>query len=354
MNMFKAGIYSLALSAFLLGCSSDSDDVGVAGSIFGKADSAVSTAGQTLPGAVTSSNINTLSVCDDSVTDLSSDASGAGEYLGCLLTVNSKNPETPLGSFHLVTVIMNMLESNISFTYDSAYTNHENISGTVDTSDGNQAVVVSLRERAVTGAWDFHVQLCLISIDGAPLNASLDSCIGGNFNFEMYLKDSDGQLGFKTVENFGGFAGGTSFLMDSNSGELRFESWDESNGRHARVYVSGAVSTSFDLSSVSAVEIAVASQGIENSGDGTDALYAEFDGTNLCINSFDDDDNNHGNGAGNGTTNLTAQGTCGGFPVYNSGFFTTGGLEAFLTDSTKGILNFSAASFGINSYFINN
>ncbi len=363
-DLFVKFLFTILLSVGLLGCSSDgsssSPSLGPAASTFGKASSAISGAGQSLPGAVSltgakSGTIETLaSVCEGGVTDLSSDASGAGEFLGCLLTANSKNPETPLGSFHLVNQIMAMLEGNISFTYASTYTNHENITGSVDTSDGVQSVTLSLRERSLSSNWSYHIQLCILNLDGTPLNTSLADCTSGSFNFEVYLVDDGTKLGFKTIERFGSFSGGAAFLIDNSTNELRFEGWDEANGRHSRVYVAGAVSTDFSLTGVTGIEVAIADQGIENSGDGTDALYAEFDGTNLCINAIDDNDNDHTNGFGNSNTDLQAQGTCASYPDYNAGFFTASGLEAFLSDETKGILDFTAASFGISNYFINN
>lgn len=356
------------VSAGLMACSSSSDSESLASlnsanAILGKASSSIVAVGSVLsPASLTQS---ALSNCDSSAaTDLLTDGSGAGEYLGCLLSVNSMSPDTVLGSFHLVSEIMSMLDGQISFEYGTEYTTHENLSGSIEVSEGTQNIVLSLKERAVSGPWDFHVKLCILSIQTNPidpptvLNADIDACELGEYTFEMYLKASSNQLGFKTIERFGSFNGGTSFLIDSATEELRFEGWDDSNGRHTRGYAKGVVSTTYTLSNLSEVSIATAGQGIESSGDGTDALYAEFDGTNLCINSWDDNDDNHGNGitmtAGHGTANLTAQGICASYPSYNAGFFNPVGLEAFMIDEAKGLLDFTGASFGINQYFINN
>lgn len=342
---------------FLAGCSDDggggdSTSLGTAGTIFSRASSAVSAGGASFTGVGSSLVQMGAQACAGQISDLSSDASGAAETLGCLLTTNSQSPDTVLGSFHLVSEVMNMLEQAISFTYGSDFTTHENISGNVTTSDGNQSVTVSIKERALSSTWSYHIQLCILSLDSSTLNTAISDCESSGFTFEVFLLDTATQLGFKTIQRFGTFQGGNAFLLDTSTAELRYEGWDEDNGRHARIYMQGAVSTSFVLDNITSAEVAIAEQGLEASSDGTDGIYAEFDGTNLCINTWDDDDNNHGNGAGNGTSDLTAQGTCSSHPNYDGGFFTASGLETFLTDTTKGILNFTTSTFAISSYFI--
>jgi len=351
-------ILLLVASLSLISCTSSesttSASVGTAGTIFGKATGSIGAAGAVLSGAGFRASSLLNDNCEDMITDLAVDASGSAEYLGCLLTKNTKNPETVLGSFHIVSKVMEMLEGQISFNYMPAFTTHEDVTGSVNTSEGDQIVELSLKERSLSGAWDYHVKICMLSVGGAPFNSTIADCESDSYTYEIYLKDGGNQLGFKTIERFGSFSGGTSFLIDSATDELRFEGWDESNGRHMRVYAKGTVSDDYVLSGVTDTEIASASQQIEVAGDGTDALYANFDGSNLCINTWDDDDADHSNGAGNGTANLTAQGTCGSFPAYEGGFLNTSGLEAFLENDAKGILNFSNLSFGVSNYFIDN
>ncbi len=351
----------------LTACLSDDDKASIlsnaeqAAATLNLGSAALETAGEALPGGTALNNGGFEAFggdCDGQVTNMLTDAQEVGEYLGCILTTNSKNPETPLGSFHLVSEIMSFLDDSTDFTYASEYTTHENLTGMLDTSDGDQTATVSIRERALSSGWDYHIQICILSlVTGSGTitpNSSIADCESGGFTFELFLIDSDNKIGFKTIERFGSFGGGATFMLDSASQELRFEAWDDANGRHTRAYVSGTVSSTYSLENISAVEIATADQGVENSGDGTDAIYAKFDGTNLCINTFDDDDSDHAS-AGNGTANLTAQGTCSSFPVYDGGFFTNGGgLEAFLVDGSKGVPSFDASSFGIDSYFIDN
>lgn len=351
-------ILTLFSVGLLVSCNSPSESNDLASSIkdantiLSKASSSIGAVGGALSSSFTSNSM--LSSCEGMVSDLSTDASGAGEFLGCLLSANSKSPDTVLGSFHLVSEIIAMLEGQMSFEYVNAFTTHENISGSIDVSEGTQDVVVSLKERSVSGPWNYHIKLCVLSIDGGVLNSSINSCEVGEYTFEMYLKAENNQIGFKTIERFGGFNGGTSFLIDSSTEELRFEGWDEGNGRHTRGYAKGVVSSKYKLSQITSAAVATATQGIEDSGDGTDALFGLYDGTNLCINAWDDNDDSHGNGAGHGTSQLTAQGVCASFPSYDAGFFNAVGLEIFMTDDTKGLLDFSDISFGINQYFINN
>ncbi|MCT4642294.1 MAG: hypothetical protein N4A33_08340 [Bacteriovoracaceae bacterium] len=342
--MTKSVLLLLTLICISCGESSSGskNSLGLAGSIFKKASDAV----QSGAGAISSKSItyNRSSNCDGMVSDITSDSTGAGEYLGCILSTNSKSPDTVKGAFHIITEVMKMLEGSIDFTYDSSYTSHEGLSGTVNMSEGTQTVTVSIKERSLSSNWDYEIQLCILNLNGTTMNANLAACESTGFTFSVFLKDSDNKLGFKSIERFGSFSGGTTFLLDNSSEELRYEGWDLTNDRHTRIYMQGTVSTDYQLDSVNSITVAVSDPGM--TGSGTDALYGEFDGTNLCVTGYD-----------TGTPsshNLQVQGTCLSYPTYNAGFATedSSGVETFLNDTTKGILAFNTASFSISSFFI--
>ncbi len=334
-------------------------DLSTASGVMSAATSAVGSVGSVLTGGSSSlvaKNVLALTgpKCDGKTSDLLNDGSGVGEFIGCLLELNSKSPDTVQGSFHLVNEVIAMLEQQINFNYAPSYTTYNNISGTVDVSEGQQSVIVDVREKSVgSGPWNYLIEMCILSIDGMAINSSINDCINNNsFTFTMYLKDSSSQLAFKTITRMGSVAG-TSFLIDSNSNELRFEGWDEGEGRHTRVYMNGVINTGYNIQTVSEIKVVTATEGIEDSGSGTDAVIATWDGSNLCMNIFDDNDNDHQNGAGTGTGNLVGQGTCGAYPLYDAGFFNASGLDAFISDETKGLLDFTSSSFAESSYFIN-
>lgn len=360
----KKPLFLVLITFFVISCDDVEDIVNeltpnlTPAQVMGFADSSLESAGSAFSGP----QFSARQTCDSLVSDVTTDTAGLTQYLACMLNENSQSPDTMRGSFHVVNEVMNLLDGQISFEYDSSFTAHENISGTVNVSEGVQDVTVSIREGRLSTDWDFHVQVCILSLDGMALNTSLSDCENGTFTFEVFLVVSFDQIGFRTVSSFGSFTGGTSYILDIENQQLRFEAWDEEEGRHQRLFVQGAISSDFELDSVSQVTIAVADPGIEDMGDGTDAVFADYDGTNLCAGFWDDEDNDHSNGFGDGDMNtpeigsqgdLTLFGTCSTFPVYDGGFFTSSaGLESYLRDENNPPLSFDSASFSISSYFI--
>lgn len=351
--------FGLMLCMFLIiSCDDDVDDIiddlkpslG-AGQILGFGGSALESAGGSFGFAPSTARSGE---CDDSVSDLSTDAAGIAAYLDCTLTTNSKSPDTMRGSFHLVTEVIALIEGQIDFIYGSDFTTHENISGTVDVSEGMQDVTLSLRERSVASDnWDFQIQVCILTIDGNAINTSLADCENGSFNMDIFLVSSLNQVAFKTAQYFGPtFTNGTSFVLDIDNQELRFEAWDEDSGRHQRLFADGSISADFELGSITQISMAVVSTGIETSGDGTDAIYAEYDGTNLCANIWDDSNDDHSDGFGSGfNSDLDILGMCPEFPIYEVGFFDSStSAQSYLESADNGPLSFNALSFSIADY----
>ena len=337
------GILSLAL---LISCAKEEDSgsnsLTQSEKIFGTASSAMTAAGSSVSGFIGLSNSSYLTeACPNS--DLTT-ATAAADFLGCLLTTNSKNPETAKGSFHLISEVMRFLDGEVAFEYGASPTIHENLSGVVHTSDGSQNVTVSIKEEAASGAtWDYLINICILNMDGTTMNNSINDCEPSGYNFTLFLKDSDNKLGFKAYSNTG-TEDGISFVIDSSEETMRFENWDWTNDRHSRVFVQGTVSASFDLDNVTAVEMAIADQSLGDAG--TEALYGKYDGANLCITSVD---------GAEVETGLTASGSCSTYPDYAPGFFTENStaVTTFLKDPSKGMLNFDSSNFSIGNYYIN-
>jgi len=357
----KKYLILFVLTGLMISCEDDVNDLVdnlvpklSATQILSAADSSLEATGDAF-------GVPSRSDCESLVTDVTTDTAGIRNYLSCVFSTNSMSPDTMRGSFHIISQIMSVLDDQVEFVYESDFTSHENISGSIEVSEGDIDVVVSIRERSVSTDWDFHVQICLISQGGTPVN-SLSDCESGGFNLEIFLVSGASGLGFKTVDNFGGFNGGTSFILDIEEGQVRFEAWDEDNGRHQRMFVDGDVSTDLELGSISQVSVALVDAGIEDSGDGTDAIYAEFDGSNICANIWDDEDDDHSNGVGDGDpgtpetgseVDLAILGTCSSFPGYDAGFFDAStSVEAYLNDEAVGPLSFDSSTFSVADYFI--
>ncbi len=367
---------SILFILFLLGlgsCSKKSGAPAAPLTVVGKAFNAASDSIQTTGNSISVSAFRKQSLTQranctfDPVTD---NAQTLADYLGCVLTVNSQSPETALGAMELVSQIMTKVEqTGVSFAYNETDTFHENISVTIVTTETTPAIL-SIREKAVTGAWDYQIDICPTAFGDANDDGVADptgvttvaQCEATDFFFTIFIKDSDNQLGFKTVQR-GDLPNieTVSFLIDSNTNVMRFETWSTGNGNHTRLVVNGTVSATFDLSAITSVAMASAIANTDTSGilindgamTGIAAIYGTYDGSKICMNviapaTVTDRDEELGSDC------------MGVFPVYNSQFHAFHSqrtlLSDFADDETKGILNFTADSLGfaIGSFFINN
>lgn len=346
--MLKTVLWSLPF-LFLAACSSDSSTtrLGRSGTALAAADKAIASSGQTFE-----TNFSY-------VADLRADACpgfGTGlptwdntiESVGCQLTANSRSPETARGAFDLVNEIMRGVESRVTLALDSTATIHENLSFTVTTSDGPFNVVASVSEQSLSSVWDYAVEICLLSLNGQTLNNSISDCGGGNFSFSIFFKDTNNQIAFKSVSRISAPEYEVVlFNLDINAGKMQFEVWATGENKfHTRYLVEGTYSSTYNLDDVTNVYFAHARA--DNTVTNWSAIYATFDGTNLCANY-------HNQGTGVGGVDGTIQGAC-GHPDYDAEFHNfLGGtnntdLMNYADDPTKGLLTLTTSTFDVTTF----
>jgi hypothetical protein len=283
------------------------------------------------------------------------------DSVACMLTADSGSPETAKGAMSIVSQIMASAEAGATFVYANTATDHENLSFSVTTSDGEFTGTMSVTEKSLSsGPWQSQVDVCIHTFvepesEGLRLRMlegpgkTLAQCKEGFYSITLWFKNSAGATAFKFVNRMFGTPAGeaVAFSLNQSSGKLNFESWSLDNENHTRYFVDGAFDENFNLDTVNDVVFAHA-----RGSDPWSAVYATFDGENLCANYQSDN--------GEDLVNLEwdVQGSCGDVfvPTYDAGFhdWSDAGFNDFLESATKGLLSFGKDTFGINSFFIDN
>lgn len=347
----------LIMSTSLFGCGQDATNTNakVAGSSLNKAKQSLKAAGSALSAAKV---IQELSVqgskkafdpsCSSNFTN---NASNLADYIGCILQNNDGTPETVLGAMNLLTEIVTGIENNVALTYPTTAKVTDNIQFSVTTSDGTFTTRMAVKEKDGDGSpWTELLDVCLFSLKNASnveqitTPPTLQDCETNGFSFTIQLRSTSDQLAFRYINRFMGDYEVVSYMIDTTDDEMRFESWSVGNKNHTRGYVTGNVSTSLLLDSVTGVRFASAAG--PNSGNWK-GVYGVYDGTNICMN--------YGtNGTGSGNYSV---GTCSSHPTYSSNFHDYNGASTFETwanDASKGLLAFDNSTFAVSSFFVNN
>lgn len=354
------GIFLLTSLMVFSSCTNNSGGggastgLGVGGTILQVADKALQTSGELID---TGSSSSLVSVRADSCPNFGSSQESTADSIYCMITTDSGSPETARGALSLISQIMRGLESKINFQYGSTPTNHDPVTFSVQTSDGNASVVSAVREQALSNSvWDKKIDICIISFNGSPIATGISDCESNRFFYTIYLKQSASVLAFKGVQRMDpNLIETVLFYFDSSSGELRYNSWSLQNGNQHRYYVKGVTSSNGAFTTIDKAAFAHSRASYDDENNPAalanwSAAYAFYNGSDLCINYKTSSSVN---------SNWTIAGDCTGkMPVYNDNFhaFTTqaSALRTFSENDAKGILNFNDTTLTVSSFFIDN
>ena len=356
MNFLKKSFVPIFIVFIAIGCgkkdSSSGSSLGFAGAAFSKAQQSISAAGaelaskKILQSLSSSMGIEGIKAFDPHCEGMGSDATSSADFIGCILQNNDGSPETVLGSLGQVNQIITGIESRMTLSFPATPLISDEMTFNLTTADGTMTPTIAIRESAGNGSpWTEVIDVCIINLtipNGPTISNTIDDCVNDGFTYTIQLRSNETQLGFRTISRIGPYEV-VSFLIDKSTDKLRFESWSFNNGYHTRGYVTGNVSTSLILETVTGVRFASAFSNGGNWG----GIYGAYDGTNICMNyessaSVDDPQ---------------AVGTCSSYPEYDSGFDDFSGAVAFpawADNSAKGLLNFDDSAFNESSIFIDN
>ncbi len=352
MNFLRKSFIPILMLSLAVGCGSDNSSsgstLGFAGQTISKAQQSISTAGAELASKKILQSLSSsmgIEAYDPHCTGMGSSASSSADYIGCILQNNDGSPETILGSLDQVNQIIAGIESQMSLTFPVSPLTSDEITFSITTADGTMTPTIRIREAAGDGSpWTQVIDVCIISLPELSYTSTIENCVSTGFSYTIQLRSNDTQLGFRTINRMASYEV-VSFLIDNSSDELRFESWSFNNGYHTRGYVTGNVSTSLILETVTGVRFASAFNDIDNGTWG--GIYGAYDGTNICMNYK----------SSAVPTDDQEVGTCSSYPGYDSGFHNFSGAAAFQAwadNSAKGLLSFDDSAFNESAIFINN
>jgi hypothetical protein len=333
-SIFGTCVLSLALGACGGSDSSSAEDAGQAGNVgklMKKAQNSLKAAGQSIPQAA----LRTMAFDDPCSIDFS-DADKAAEFIGCTLQSNSGSPDTALGALSFLSQMITEIEKQMSLTWPSAPANSGTLSFDLEFSEGTVPVKIALREQAASAPWNQRLDICVLELDGNPVNANMAACVSNGFGVTMLIKESASELAFKITTRVNDEYELMSYRLDAATDTMRYEVWDLNNSNHMRTFIGGSVSDTLVLDNVDEVVFA---WGGEASG-----IYGTFDGENVCMNTSTDAELELGDCADT-------------FPEYAAGFNTFPSDDAldtfkdFADNLSKGLLAFTADTFNINTFF---
>jgi hypothetical protein len=176
-------------------------------------------------------------------TGLPTVAFGTGSYylqaFPCAFKIDSKNPETILGTISFYSSVMCAIEDQVKFNYATSATTH---SVTLDALDpcfsgislggGNGTYPVVVQERALLGGasnWSYKITVDL------PNNAGLNPAYSGK-KITIFIRDGGNKTGIKVSmgSNGGGDSLGLFLDTDTTTNTFRFDLYSGSDLKHHR------------------------------------------------------------------------------------------------------------------------
>jgi hypothetical protein len=179
------------------------------------------------------------------------DANYAIHAIECLARVD-QTTETPIGFLSQIAFIGCILEEAGADLNVTATTTYSNIS--VNPANGSARCKTLTNTNITDDTTDYTFNV-IVTLAPTGWDKKVEIKIGSDPFYTILIAEAAGKLAIKAAEYDGANAGGTFDVnMNSTTGVLIFESTSVTNFGHARLKMEGALSSSFEFTSVSDVE----------------------------------------------------------------------------------------------------